>query len=230
MTKNKLTEGLREGDLNGTILPIISIDEYESKLDKDAIVIGFYAIYQDPAKDLNRFIQKSSIDILDTEVSPSPTPKGYYIVFVEIERTKHFIKDFMTILSNLESLTSIKKWTFSTLKKKDIELNPTNLKKYVLDVRASQNVSGFLYDSYLNNYIINENILTIDNKKYNLISFGDTNNIKSKYKLNNISINENDSSKTMNLEFKLGENWKVDIFENNILISKSSKSILIREL
>ena len=79
-----LNEGLRPDDLEDLVLPILSIDEYESKIEDDGIVVGFYTQYKDPANDLNRFIQKSAIDILDSEVSPAPTEDGYFIVFVEL--------------------------------------------------------------------------------------------------------------------------------------------------
>lgn len=226
----KINEGLKQGDLKGTILSNISINEYESKLDSNANVIGFYAIYQDPAKDLNRFIQKSSISLLDTEVSPSPTPKGYYMVFVEMENNKNFVDDLLTILSNLENLTNIKKWTFSTVQKNNIPLTKENIKKYITDKKAVEKIKEFFYNSYLNNFIITENKLTIDKQNFKIYSYGNTDIIKEKYNLKNISINESDVSKTLNLQFKLGENWKVDIFESGILVSNNNKSVFMREI
>ena len=65
-----LVEGLKEGDLEELLIPMISIDEYESKLDDDSIVVAFYVRDRDPSYDLNRFIQKGASAILDTDVSP----------------------------------------------------------------------------------------------------------------------------------------------------------------
>lgn len=232
MMKQTINEGLREGDLIGTILPTISIDEYESKLDKDAIVIGFYAIYQDPAKDLNRFIQKSSIDLLDTDVSPSPTPKGYYMVFIEMEKNKNFIKNFMTIISNLESLTGIKEWKFSTLKKNNIELNVVNLKKYVLNEKVKESIKKFFYNSYLSKITINEdNQITFNNsQKYDILGYGSIDNIKKRFKLENIKLDENSILKSLTLETMLGEGWNISNYNDNILLSKNNQSILLKEI
>lgn len=228
----KLNEGLREGDLKGTIIPYISIDEYESKLSDSAVVIGFYALYQEPAKDLNRFIQKSSIELLDTEVSPSPTPKGYYMVFVEMEKDKNFIKDFLTIVSNIQSLTSINKWNFSTLKKNNIELTASNLKKYVLDEQVKESIKSFFYDSYLNKIDINEdNEITFNNsKKYQIISYGTLDNISKKFNMSNIQLDEASASKTLSFESMLGEGWEIISHQDMVLINKNNQSILIKEL
>src|ERR1700748_2916530 len=96
----ELIEGLRENDLEGLVLPVISIDQFESKIDDDAIVVAFYVEYRDPAIDLNRFIQKSAVDILDTEVSPAPTEDGYFVVFVELMRDDKFMKKMSVIMEN----------------------------------------------------------------------------------------------------------------------------------
>lgn len=230
--KKTLNEGLREGDLKGTIIPFISIDEYESKLSDNAIVIGFYALYQEPAKDLNRFIQKSSIDLLDTEVSPSPTPKGYYMVFVEMEKDKNFIKDFLTIISNLQSLTEIKDWTFSTLNKNNIQLTAANLKKYVLDEKVKEEIKEFFYNSFISKLVINEdNELILNNsKKYQILSYGTLDNMSKKYNMDNIKLDESAASKTISLEAILGEGWDVCINNDLVKLTKNNKSIVIKEI
>ena len=233
MNQNQnLNEGLREGDLKGTIIPSISIDEYESKLSNNAVVIGFYALYQEPAKDLNRFIQKSSIDLLDTEVSPSPTPKGYYMVFVEMERDKNFIKDFLTIISNIQTLTSIKSWHFSTIKKNNIELSADNLKKYVLDESVRDKIKEFFYDSYLDKLIINEDneIIFNNSKKYQILTYGTVDNITKKYNMNNIKLDESSTSKTLSFQTMLGEGWDIVLNDDLIMLNKQNQSIIIKEL
>lgn len=105
-----LFEGLKAGDLEDLVLPLINIDEYESKLDDDSIVIAFYALDRDPASDLNRFIQKGAASILDTDLSPAPNEDGYYLVFVEILRDSEFPKKVESILESLTGLTNIKTW------------------------------------------------------------------------------------------------------------------------
>jgi hypothetical protein len=96
-----LFEGLREGDLEGLVLPHLSIDEFETKLDDDAIVVAFHVLDRDPANDLNRFIQKGAVALLDTDVSPAPNEDGYYVVFVELERNETFPERMMHILDSV---------------------------------------------------------------------------------------------------------------------------------
>lgn len=106
-----LFEGLKEGDLEQLVLPFISIDEYESKLDDDSIVVAFFVQDKDPAQDLNRFIQKGPESILDTDVSPAPNEDGYFLVFVEILRDADFPGRIVSILGSLEGLTRIDSWS-----------------------------------------------------------------------------------------------------------------------
>lgn len=108
---SNLFEGLKAGDLEELVLPLISIDEYESKLDDDSIVVAFYVGDKDPSQDLNRFIQKGAVSVLDTDVSPAPNEDGYYVVFVELLRDENFPKKLINILDSLDGLTSLSNWS-----------------------------------------------------------------------------------------------------------------------
>ena len=101
----KINEGMRAGDLADLVLPMISVDEYESKIDDSSIVIGFYIHDQDAASDLNRFLQKSPIQIIDTEISPAPDQHGYYIVFVELINDRRIAKNIADILAEVSFLS-----------------------------------------------------------------------------------------------------------------------------
>src|SRR6056297_3156277 len=82
----KIIESLFPGDLENLVSSTISIDEYESKIDPEAIVLAFFVKSEDPAYDLSRFIEFGPFSyILDTEVSPAPDENGNYLVFVEFE-------------------------------------------------------------------------------------------------------------------------------------------------
>jgi len=84
--------GLRHKELEGQILPLISIDEFEPKTGttEEVIVVAFFAKDELPAFDLDEFIDKGVIDFLDSEVSPNPNEDGYYLVFVEFKRQPNF--------------------------------------------------------------------------------------------------------------------------------------------
>lgn len=122
MNKHQVTEGLLANDLDHTIMPLISIDEYQSKIDdRKVIVIGFYVTENDPAADLAAFIEKGTVNVLDTDVSPAPTEDGYYLVFVELDRNKKFPENLLKILNEIENLTNIREWEFSPLHSKENE-------------------------------------------------------------------------------------------------------------
>jgi hypothetical protein len=106
-----LYEGLKAKNLEHLILPLLSIDEYESKIDdRRVIVVGFFVFDKDPATDLSNFIDKSTSKVLDTEISPAPTPEGYYVLFIEILRNQEFPEVLTDILGEVSNLCEIKKW------------------------------------------------------------------------------------------------------------------------
>lgn len=107
---------LKKGDLKNTVLPEISIDEFEPKAgdDKDVIVVAFYLDDEDPAEDLNTFIQRGFIDTLDVEVSPSTDKDGHYVVFVEMSRDDGFPNKFQALLKDVENLTGKMDWKVRT--------------------------------------------------------------------------------------------------------------------
>lgn len=125
-----LNEGMTKGALDRLIQPLISIDEYESKIsDRRAIVVGFYVDDADPANDLSNFVDRGSHPVLDTEVSPSPTPDGYFMVFVEIKRDDEFPTILMEILKDVKNINDVRDWSFTCpLHDGPIELNKDNLK------------------------------------------------------------------------------------------------------
>lgn len=107
---------LKNGDLAGTVLPDVSIDEFEPKAgdEKDVIVVAFYLNDQDPADDLNTFIQRGFIDTLDVEVSPNTDEEGRYLVFVEMSRDDTFPNKFQALLKDVGNLTGEMDWTVKT--------------------------------------------------------------------------------------------------------------------
>lgn len=125
--------GLQKNDLDYLILPLVEIDAFESKIsNKKAVVIAFYVFEKDPAKDLERFIEKSDVDILDTETSPSPTEDGYYVVFVEMNRDQNLPEIVDYLIDQISNLTNVDQWQFKTINDDEIhDLNEENLREYV---------------------------------------------------------------------------------------------------
>lgn len=106
----KIFEGMWANDLEDLIQPIVSIDEYESKVDDSAIAIGFFVSDRDAASDLNRFIQKSAIPIIDSDVSPAPDQRGFYIVFTELSNNDRFCENLTHLCDEVGQLGGVENW------------------------------------------------------------------------------------------------------------------------
>jgi len=129
----RLIENLFPGDLNDLVLPLISIDEFESKIDDQRIiVVAFFVFDKAPAEDLCAYIEKSNIATMDTEVSPATTSEGYYIVFVELKRDKKFPKELVDLVSQIDNLVNIDNWHFKVYQNPKIyDLTKSNLENQV---------------------------------------------------------------------------------------------------
>lgn len=168
-----LFEGLKEGDLAELVLPMVSIDEYESKLDDDSIVVAFYVGDRDPAQDLNRFIQKGAVNVLDTDVSPAPNEDGYYMVFVEFLRDANFPKKLVDTTEALSGLTGLTTWKAQLY---DVEgVVPVELEILMSQVRLEstedhagqedaieEGLTEFFHQSDLDDMIIEGKTVTIE--------------------------------------------------------------------
>jgi hypothetical protein len=127
---------LKHEDLHGTILPNVSIDEFEPKAGKDTevIVVAFYLLDQDPADDLNTFIQRGVIDSLAVEVSPNTDDEGRYLVFVEMERDDTFPNKFQALLKDIENISGKMEWKVKTYLSddKEFDFNDPELFNFVI--------------------------------------------------------------------------------------------------
>ena len=132
--QSNLTEGLSRKALEHLILPVVSIDEYESKIsDKRCVVVGFFVNDEAPANDLSHFIDRSSLPILDTEVSPAPTSDGFYITWVELRRSEDLPNILISLLNEIENLCNIKEWQFTCPQHTEpLELNKNELKNHLI--------------------------------------------------------------------------------------------------
>ena len=124
---------MQKSDLDYLLMPMLDIDTYESKIDNSkAIVVAFYVFEKEPAKDLERFIEKGNIDILDAETSPAPTEDGYYVVFIEMDRDRDFPEMLVDLVDQIDNLSNVDQWQFKTYHDDDMyDLNKENLIKHV---------------------------------------------------------------------------------------------------
>ena len=157
-----LFEGMRAGDLRDLVLPIISVDEFESKIDDSAVVLGFYVHEQGAADDLNRFIQRTYVDILDTEVSPAPDTKGYFMVFVEMLANADFASNVMKIVHDVSALVNVDEW-FVEMRGQDEtqKLSKSILKKFNVSDEMKESIYDYLRQSEIGSAEIDGTTLTL---------------------------------------------------------------------
>lgn len=233
-----INEGLKEGDLSNLVLNVISIDEYESKIDDSAMTVGFYVTYKDPANDLNKFIQKTNAHIIDTDVSPAPTEDGYYIVFVELEKDDELINNILTLVSNINNLVDVDDWKFNIYGVKgDIEFNKDNLIKYInRDLNKNiqkENIKEKIYDffqeSILDNLYFEKNKIMFGKNGKRLyvdyVDFGKISEIRNSPLLvnENIIYNFDTASISNTLQKYIGKNWIVETIGKYTSIRKDDE-------
>lgn len=220
---------LMHGDLKGTILPLISIDEFSPKsgIDQEVIVIAFYLTDKEPADDLNTFIQRGYFDILDADASPNPDELGRYLVFVEFERNNMFYKTFFKFIKDVENVSGKLDWAAKPyLSDKEIPLHDPDLRGYVstdpgsytdkkeyMKTKANEGIKEFFSRSLLSGLSINENIVVFISGRNqiagNIIKFGKLESLPEDLKLRESAISVSPSSEARALNVMLGENWNV---------------------
>lgn len=110
--KNRIYErALRPLVLKDLIYPIISVDEYTPKIDDSNIVVLFQVLDNfDAAYDLSSFIERSPVDVLDTEASETPNVDGNYQVFVEFDRDGEFPSKLLDLIKSIENICPNPGW------------------------------------------------------------------------------------------------------------------------
>jgi hypothetical protein len=178
---------LKNGDLAGTILPDVSIDEFEPKAgdEKDVIVVAFYLNDQDPAEDLNTFIQRGYIDTLDVEVSPNTDEEGRYLVFVEMSRNDTFPNKLQALLKDVGNVSGNMDWNVTTYLADDrkFKFNDPELYNFIIlqpeayvpkdefkmkDMK--ENINQFFEDSLISSLTLEGNVVTITHNRRKIVA------------------------------------------------------------
>lgn len=139
-----ITESLKAGDLKYLVKKVFEIDSYKSKIgdDVDVVVVSFTVDHEDPAKDLENFIEMGYDFVLDADTSPGETEDGTYKVYVELERNRHVGRQIIEILDGVERLTGMPDMRFRYFKSfKSVEATLENLEAVVPMDKESYNIS-----------------------------------------------------------------------------------------
>jgi hypothetical protein len=113
--KTILNESLDYHDLEGQMLPIVSVDEYAAHMGKDSeiVTLAFTIKSEAAANDLVDWFERGYDWVLDAQVSEGEVKPGQYLVFVEMNRRTSVPKRIIELLDDLETLTAlpVKDWT-----------------------------------------------------------------------------------------------------------------------
>ncbi len=126
----QVNESLKAGDLRNFVKKVFEIDSFKSKIgdDEDIVTISFTVDHEDPAKDLENFIEMGFDFVLDADVSPGELDDGTYKVYVEIERNRHAPEQIRELLDGVEKITGIDNFRFRYFKSfKSKEASEENL-------------------------------------------------------------------------------------------------------
>jgi len=115
MTKVIINEGLDYHDLEGIVLPVVSVDEYSAQMGKDSeiVTLAFTVKNKKAGEDLADWFERGYDFVLDAQVSDGELSTGKYLVFVEMNRRTSVPERIVTLLDDLETLTDmkLKDWT-----------------------------------------------------------------------------------------------------------------------
>lgn len=108
MSFTTLLENLFEDDLKNMVEPVVSVDDFESKIDDQTLVIAFYVKNDSAAEDLSVFLERSRFEyVMDTEVSQTTNKDGDFLVFVEMDAKGKSIDQISTQTLEITRIASI---------------------------------------------------------------------------------------------------------------------------
>lgn len=128
-------KGLQECDLKNLIKNIFYVDFYYPKVlsINNSLVLTFYSKSKDALEDLMFFIYKSPVEeILDLEISSHQNENGFWVLFIEMEKTENVEEKVEYLLNEIKNLVCIEKWKMKTLNNNKKQFfDKKKLKKYL---------------------------------------------------------------------------------------------------
>ena len=139
-----LTEGLEKGDLEGILLPRLSVDEYvPANAQTDNVVIAFFIKgVPEAVVPFKNFCEHSN-GVLDVDYGDSDTIMNTSVVYVEMDRENLDIQDIYELLVQISMIASMEvedfTMTFPHTNKK-FPFNPKLLQRYFTSRNRRKNM------------------------------------------------------------------------------------------
>ena len=148
-----INESLHAKDLRDLVKKVFEIDSYKSKVgdDHDICVLSFTVDHKDPATDLENFFEMGYSFILDADCTAGETDDGKYIVFVEIERTRHLAEQIFELIEGVKKVTGLEQMRFRYFK--NFKSEPATLENLEAAVPKDKNAyNNATQEQPLNNF------------------------------------------------------------------------------
>ena len=96
-------------DMEKQVQPIVSVDEYSSKIGKDSkmVTLAFIVNSEEAGNDLSDWFERGYTYVLDAQISDGELKPGKYLVFVEMKRRPSIPGKIIELLTDLETLTGL---------------------------------------------------------------------------------------------------------------------------
>lgn len=232
--------GLLKNDLAHLIDSIIEIDSYKSKMgeDSDIVTLAFSVHGNEPAKDLENFIEKGYPFVLDADVTSGEQTDGTYKVFVEVERSKDIPTQILEIADGVKKLANLESMKFryyKNFKSKDLDEEnlsasiPVDKQSYEIAINETQyeNYKNFFTKSYAESIDMLGETLIIKNTyaqpmRFNVTDFGRDPMIEE-------TINMKDMGEVIFLSKVLGD-YNITKFGDTIVLTNEGYRLHLKRL
>jgi|TARA_X000000950_G_C13742530_1_gene589176 hypothetical protein len=232
--------GLVKDDLKFLVDSIIEIDSYKSKMgeDQDIVTLAFSVTGQEPAKDLENFVEKGYPFVLDADVSSGEQPDGTYKVFVELERSKDVPMQILELADGVTKLSDLEGFRFryhKNFKSKDLnneniaETIPFDSDSYVARIKETnlENYKNYFTNSYAESVEMKDDVLTVKNTysqpvSFKVMDFGKDIDIKE-------SINMEDMAEVIWLTKYLGD-YNINKYGKDLVLENQGYVLKIRRI
>lgn len=240
-----INESLKSNDLRHFIKKTFEIDSFKSKIgdDEDVVVLSFTVDHEDPAKDLENFIEMGYDFVLDADVSSGELDDGTYKVYVELERGRHVVDQILELLEGVKKLAGIEQFRFRYFKNfksqeatEEILSSTIPLDKDSYRISTEQNrlnnFSEFFSRSYADEIkLVDESIsfkkIYGDTIKFNVVDCGLKNEVYAKSK-GPIMLESKDMAEVMFLTKYIG-NYNITKVGNVFIFENGTHAVVLEK-